>query len=294
VDPNCIAAQVNLGLAYFKTGQFENAITPLEAAAKDGVDSDQVHTLLGMSLFSLKRYSSAASHFNVLFARKPENTMRQYFLAESYVRSSDTAKLARLFDGLQDKAPNSPVVHMLAGERYDEMNRVTDAIGEFKLAVRDASEMPFIHFGLGYFYWEEHRFDQAQEEFLKETRVPNGEAEQAKGYLADIALRSGDLARAEDLVRDALHGDPAVRIAHYDLGVILTGQNKSNEAIQEFTEAIRLDPTRPDAYYRLAKIYMQLGEREHSRELLAKVSEIHSSEHVPLKESLSVSPSANK
>jgi Flp pilus assembly protein TadD len=182
---------------------------------------------------------------------------------------------------------------MLAGERYDEMNRVTDAISEFKQAAQDAPEMPFVHFGLGYFYWEEHRFDLAEEEFLKETRVPNGEAEQAKGYLADIALRNGDLPRAENLVRAALRGDPAVRIAHYDLGVILTGQNKSNEARHEFSEAIRLDPTRPDAYYRLAKIYMQLGEREHSRELLAKVSEIHASQHVPLTESLSV-PASTK
>jgi tetratricopeptide (TPR) repeat protein len=291
-DPRCIAAQVNLGLAYFKTGQFESAVTPLEAAADEGLDSDQVHTLLGMSLFSLKRYSSAATHFNILFARQPENQMLQYFLAESYVRSSATRELAGLFDVLQARSPNSPVAHMLAGERYDEMNRTEDAISEFKRAVQNAPEFPFLHFGLGYFYWEERRFDQAEQEFLTETRIPNGEAEHAKGYLADIALRNGDLSKAENLVRDALRGDAAVRIAHYDFGVILAGQNKPNEAKHEFSEAIRLDPARPDAYYRLAKIYLQLGDRKHSGELLAKVSQIHSSQYQPLTKSLSAAASS--
>src|SRR5579862_6038965 len=87
IDPHCAPASINLGLAYFKSSNFQDAIPPLENALRDGTDSDQVHTLLGMSFYSLHRYKEAGSEFEVLFKREPSNTTLQYFLAESYMSS---------------------------------------------------------------------------------------------------------------------------------------------------------------------------------------------------------------
>jgi tetratricopeptide (TPR) repeat protein len=292
IDSDYIPAQVDLGLAYFKTAQYTNAIAWLEKAAGQGVDSNQIHTLLAMSLYSTKQYRPASLHFKVLFDREPANTSAQYFLAESYLRSHRSRELSELFRELETKSPNSPIIHMIAGERYDQLDRVPEALDEFKRAAAMDPRIPFVHFALGYLYWEQHQFDKATTEFRQEIRVPNGEADQANGYLADIAFHS-DERSAEQLLRSAAANDSNVRIAQYDLGIIRSKQKRLREAAAYFSKAIELDPQRADAYYRLAKVCRELGEAERANQLLRKVTALHTSEHVSITRTIAPAPPAS-
>ena len=40
--------------------------------------------------------------------------------------------------------------------------------------------------------------------------------------------------------------------------------------------AVKLDPTQPDAHYRLARLYSQLGQKEKAAQEFAKTKELHS------------------
>ena len=168
IDPHCVAAQINLGLAYFKADDFQNAIPPLESAGHEGVDSDQVHTLLAMSLYAVHRYVPASRHFEVLFERQPTTLTLQYLLSECYMRSHQVDRLPGFLEKLQAVAPDSPVIHMLAGEQYDRLGQTDKAVSEFLQVEAAAPDLPMVHFALGYFYWEQHLFDQAAEQFEDE------------------------------------------------------------------------------------------------------------------------------
>ena len=282
IDPHCAPAQINLGLAYFKSNDYEHAIPPLGQAVNEGVDSDQVHTLMAMSLYALHRYEAASRHYEVLFTRQPTNTMREYFLAESYMRSHQTDRLPGFMQQLKAAAPDSPVIYMLAGEQYDRLGQTDKAIDEFRKADVAAPKMPMVHFALGYFYWEQHLLDKAAEQFRAEAGLKDGEVSQAKAYLGDIALSDGKDAAAERMLRESLAIDPIVRIAQYDLGVICAQAKKPSEAIEHFESAVRLDPQRADAYYQLARVFGKLGKRDQQRALLAQVKQLHETEHATL------------
>jgi tetratricopeptide (TPR) repeat protein len=282
IDPHCLAAQINLGLAHFKSNDYEHAIPPLEQAVEEGVDSDQVHTLLAMSLYALHRYEEASRHYEVLFIRQPANTMLEYLLAESYMRSHQTDRLPGFMQRLQGTAPDSPVIYLLAGEQYDRLGQTDKAIDEFLKAEADAPSMPMVHFALGYFYWEQHHMDKAAEQFQAEAGLKDGEVSQAKAYLGDIALSDGKDVAAERMLRESLAIDSMVRIAQYDLGVICAQAMKPSEAIQHFESAVTLDPQMADAYYQLARVYGKLGKRDQQRALLAQVKQIHETEEATL------------
>jgi tetratricopeptide (TPR) repeat protein len=290
IDPHCMPAQINLGLAWFKSGNFEKAIPPLESAAQEGADSDQVHTLLAMSYYPLHRYAEAGRQFEVLYERKPDNTTVQYLLAESYMRSHQTGELPGLVQRLYAVSPDSPVVHMIAGEQYDRLDRTVDAIREFQLAEAHAADMPLVHFSLGYFYWEQHHLPEAAREFQLEADLKNGEAAQATGFLGDIALKNGNRAEAETLLRKSVQLENDVRIAHYDLGVICAEKKQGAEAVEHFQAAIALDPKSVDAYYQLAMVYRQLGQTDQQRTLLAKVSQMHAEERQSVVNTISREP----
>jgi len=283
-------AQINLGLAWFKSGSFEKAIPPLESAAQEGADSDQVHTLLAMSYYSLHRYTEAGRQFEVLYEREPNNTTVQYLLAESYMRSHQTDELPGLVERLYAVSPDSPAVHMLAGEQYDRLDRTADAIHEFQLAEAQAPDMPLVHFSLGYFYWEQHQLPEAVREFQLEADLKNGEAAQATGFLGDIALKNGNQAEAELLLRKSLQLEKDVRISHYDLGVICAQKKQGAEAAEHFQAAIALDPKSVDAYYQLAMVYRQMGQTDQQRTLLVKVSQMHEEERQSVGNTISRQP----
>ncbi|MGC2403718.1 MAG: tetratricopeptide repeat protein [Acidobacteriaceae bacterium] len=279
IDPHCLPAKINLGLAYFKSADYGHAIPPLQQAASQGVDTEQVHTLLAMSFYALHQYEPASRQFEVLFERQPGNIMLQYLLAESYMRSHQTDPLPALLGRMQAATPDSPVIYMLAGEQYDRLGQTDKAIAELLKAEAIAPEMPMVHFALGYFYWEERLTDKSQAEFQAETQIKDGEAAQAKGFLGDLALNGGDDAKAEQLLRESVTEDAQVRIAQYDLGVISARKHDSAAAVRYFQAAIALDPQRADAYYRLATLYRELGEHDRQREMLAKVEQLHKVEH---------------
>jgi tetratricopeptide (TPR) repeat protein len=146
--------------------------------------------------------------------------------------------------------------------------------------------MPLIHFGLGYFYWEQRLFDQAAAEFQREIDL-GGNGAAAMAYLGDIALRKGNPAKALALLQDALRQNPKIRIAHYDLGIVYTKEKKYGQAEKELKRAIAIDPNNADGYYRLAQLYRLEDKGELERAMLAKVARLHESERSTLMDEIS-------
>jgi Flp pilus assembly protein TadD len=65
-----------------------------------------------------------------------------------------------------------------------------------------------------------------------------------------------------------------IRLAHLDLGILLANRSDTEEAARHFREAIRIDPSRPDAHYHLGKLWRSLGRDEEADSEFAKVKEL--------------------
>jgi Tfp pilus assembly protein PilF len=62
------------------------------------------------------------------------------------------------------------------------------------------------------------------------------------------------------------------------MGAILTEQKRYQEALAALLRAERLDPSQPDAHYRLAHLYRDMGNNAASQKEFAKVRELHQKE----------------
>jgi predicted Zn-dependent protease len=99
---------------------------------------------------------------------------------------------------------------------------------------------------------------------------------QAYLYLGDIALHTNDDKAAEPLLQKSLQLQSEDRLAYFDLGCIYADQNRNREAVAALLHAVQLDPTQPDAHYRLARLYTVLGQKEQAAQEFAKTKELHS------------------
>jgi tetratricopeptide (TPR) repeat protein len=66
-----------------------------------------------------------------------------------------------------------------------------------------------------------------------------------------------------------------IRIAYLDLGEILSQKKQYPEAIKAYARAAELDPTQPDAHFRLARMYQKTGQAEKAKAEFAKTQELH-------------------
>ena len=93
-------------------------------------------------------------------------------------------------------------------------------------------------------------------------------------------MRSG-IRRPKSHLRRALAFDANMRLAHLDLGIVLAAKNDPDEAARHFREAIRIDPSKPDAHYRLGRLWSSLGRQQEAQAEFEKVKKLAAEEPPP-------------
>jgi tetratricopeptide (TPR) repeat protein len=95
---------------------------------------------------------------------------------------------------------------------------------------------------------------------------------------------------AVPLLEKALHLHNDIRIAHLDLGAILTEQGRYPAAIVALKRAVELDPEQPDAHYRLGRVYQATGNQAAAQKEFAKVRELHDKAEEDVARKMSAAP----
>jgi len=89
---------------------------------------------------------------------------------------------------------------------------------------------------------------------------------------------SGDVAKVETLLRNALTLDPAFAEAHLQLGLLHSRQQNHAAAVQEYERAIKFNASLRLAHYRLGQALIQVGEEQRGKEQLEIWSQMRSME----------------
>jgi len=270
LDPTLPGINLNIGLAWFKLGDFGQAI----AAFDKEPPSDRVTTLVGMSYFGLAQYKEAAARLRPLADTQPENTELVYLLAKCYVWARDTDAGMALFQKLLERDPDSAAVHMLMGEAFDAQFKADEATKEFEVAAKNSPALPDVHFGLGYLYWKQKRYEDAGREFRAELKN-NPRHGRALAYLGDTEMKAGNNPEAMVLLKKAVEEQKGQRLAHLDMGMIYQLDKRKEQAVAEFREAIRCDASDYDAHYRLARLLKEMGRKAEADSEFAIVQKLH-------------------
>lgn len=270
LDPTLPNLYLNLGLAYFKQGDFPQAL----AAFQKEPASDRTVTLIGMSQFGLGQYKQAAATLQPLSESQPDNSELSYLLAKCHLWAGQYDQAMEMFRRLLVRDPDSAPVHMLMAEAMDADDRQKEATEEFLAAVKANPKQPEAHFGLGYLYFKQKMYPEAERELQTEL-ANNPEHALSVAYLGDIMLRDGRRAQSLTMLKRAETLDNNLHVVHQDLGIYYQEQSQLDLALHEFQEAVRTAPDNYDAHYRLARIYKQMGQTANAEKEFAIVQKLH-------------------
>jgi len=172
-----------------------------------------------------------------------------------------------LFKRMIDATPDNYMAHFNLGNLYSRINRIDDAISNYTAALEEEPNYADAHNNLGGIFLDQKRYDEAIAHYRAALRIdtePLRYLNLANG-LADAASARHDtklFAEAVQNFRQALQLNPDSSQAHHNLALTWQAQGRADEALEEFEQAARLYSNRVDTWTQLGLCYAQRNKME--------------------------------
>ena len=293
LDPRMPGLRLNLGLALFKAGEYQQAIVNMEPLLKARPDDQQLAIIIGMSQYGLGHFADASRMLKQASGRDPQNRTLLLTLAHSCLLSNQYPCVLEAYHQLIELNAESAEVDMLVGEALDQMKDPEGAIREFRAAVKANPREPNVHFGLGYLFWTKAQYPEAAEEFRKEI-ANDPRHHQAMLYLADAEIQMGEMEGAQARLEQIGAIEPNNALQHLDLGIVYAESGRKEAARTELETAVKLAPNNVNAHYRLARLYRSMGKAAEAKVEFDKASSLNKAEDDRLLKIMSTVPSGKQ
>jgi tetratricopeptide (TPR) repeat protein len=269
--------QRNLGIAYFRAGQYKPALPLLQSFAESSPGFQSL-SLTGLDLFALDRFADAAHYLERANTMHPNDLQTLDMLGKAYLRTKNYAGVTSVFRQIIAIDPTSAAAHVMMAMADDKLYREDDAIKEFEAAAAADPKYPGIHSGLGVIYWRNDNIDAAEREFRKELVLyPNDPI--ANCTLGRILRRRNQPASAVPFLEAALAVNPDYFDALMELGECQILLNHPADAVQALRKAIALEPKNADAHYVLGTALSKTGQAQEGARERSICAQLRSKEH---------------
>lgn len=251
-----------LGIAYYRKGDFLHA-SPLlqEAFTRDPKDAD-VAQLLGLAYYLSGRPADAIAPLERLRASGPQaNIDAAYVLSLCYALNREFDKARSSFASLYAVPADSAAAHVILAAMLVRQGLDPVAEQEAKAALALNASVPQGHFVLGEVSFYRADYEKALGEFQQEIRL-NPAFAPARTRAADAESHLGRAVEAEmeserSMWLDSTTSEPLIVLAK-----TLLNQGRNEQAERTLLRALALDPNSYTAHFLLGQAYRHLGKTE--------------------------------
>lgn len=271
-QPDLKGLSHELGIVYYKKGDYPKAITNLKKALVEDPGDNEALQLLGISNYLAGRPADAIGPLEKVQTWYPSaNVDASYILGICYMQTKDYASARKAFAKMFAVSPDSAASYLFASRmmlRFD-----FDVVAEeyAKKAVELDPKLPLAHSLLGEIYLYKSRIPEATEQFQKELELNPGDA--AVYYkLADAYTRAQNYEDAEKLLQRSIWLDATSTGPFILMGKVLEKKGESALAVRALQRALAMDPNNPIPHHLLGLAYRELGRTDDAEREL-KLSE---------------------
>jgi tetratricopeptide (TPR) repeat protein len=231
------------------------------------------HVKSGIYHFYRNEFKQAVDFFTKALKDDPtvgesDRRTARYFLTQTYIHSAerlaasgDLAGAARDFVRATEVSPEFPDIRYSLGRTYEALDRVDDAIEQYKLAIASNAQYDHAHTALAFCLLRANRHEEAVLAFdavlalrMRRLSEPHGKGVQR--------LREDMAAEAEEFFREAFLAAPNKFEAHYRSALSLLKSEQYEKALVDLDEAIALGPKYGDLHNFRGVALCELGRVE--------------------------------
>jgi len=249
LQPGYPSAELNLALAYYKTGQTETAAGMLEKVHRAAPEELQPVLLLADCRLGMGQNKKVIELLTPFAERRPDDLAIAYLLGTALVRDDQPARGQVLVDRILRHGDSAETWLLLGTAKLNA--------GDFPAALADLAKAVDLNSNLPDVY----------------------------SYYGQALLRTGDPAGATAAYRKALAANPYDFTANLQLAVLLTEDEKIAEALACLGRAQQVRPNDLAVRYQLAAIALHDGKLDAARrdlESIVKEAPRYTEAHVAL------------
>lgn len=261
-QPAAKGLQHELGAAYYRQGDYGNAIAALQKALTENPRDNEAVQLLGLSYYLSQRPAEAIPELEkVQTWYASANVDAAYILGICYIQTKDYPKARVAFAKMFDVPADSASGYLFTARMLlrQDFGAVAEEYG--RKAVTLDPKLPLAHQLLGELYLYESRIDEAIAEFKKELEINPGYAT-AYYKLADAYSRAQKFDEAERLLQRSVWLDPTATGPYILLGKVLERKGEAQLAVRALERALAMEPNNPVPHHLLGQAYRDLGKNE--------------------------------
>jgi tetratricopeptide (TPR) repeat protein len=256
-------------------------VTAVEKILVRAIDADPKSSdllLLAARLFFLDRDPrNAVIAFKKSEKIKPLASPDRFTLAMSYIGVGRGEWARPELARLASETPASPLYpYWLARIDYDQRNYAA-AIERLREVVKKSPNYLKAWDVLGLSLEGDGKLEEAIASYKEAVRINREQKPQSAWpplNLGTLYTKMDRLKDGEAMLREAVGYEAKLGKARYSLGVNLRKQNKDDEAIAEFRQAVECDHNAPEPLYALSQVYRSRGDTKASEDALARFKEL--------------------
>ena len=211
-------------------------------------------------LYQSGRLQQAEAQAQALLGAYPKAPVLYNIIGLCQQQQGRLREAAASFRKLLAIDPAIAEIHFNLGVLQTQLNDQKAAVASYRKALQLKPSLPSVHFNLGALLQGQGFLKEAAQHYQKAVDLVPRFFE-AFGNLGAVLQLQGRLDEAEECYRKglAIHADAH---GHFNLGTVLYGLGRHQEAVQEFRAAVSLDPDVAEAWNSLGETLRDRGEME--------------------------------
>ena len=276
--PETKGLQYQLGVAYYRKGDFAQAQAALARAMEEDPQNREAVQLRGLSLVQMGRPAAAIPYLKQVQSWMGSvNVDAVYVLGLCYVHTQNYDEARRSFAQMYGVPPDSAQAHlflarMLLRQGYDPV-----AEQNAQQAAAMDPKLPLVHYLLGEFYLYKSNVPKAVEEFEQEQKL-NPAYAGTYDRLGDSYSRVGRYDDAQRALQRAILLDATATGSYILMGKVLIKKKDFASATTYLQKALRMDPSNYISHHLMGEAYRGLGRVAEADQELKKSEQLQASQ----------------
>jgi tetratricopeptide (TPR) repeat protein len=238
-------------------------------ALEDRPEPGHLLKALGAASFQNRHYLEAAMAYKRAERLIGLDETSRFTMATAYIALGREHWARPELERLAEEYPDNALYPHWLARVYYAYQWFDQAILQLNKALELAPRFAPAHDRMGLCLEGLGRTDEALEAYRRAIRLERSLGQRSPWtlyHLGSLLHDLGELAKAESVLEEALDVDSELADAHYELGLVLSKQQKGDRAVRALQQAVELDPANPQPHYALAQVYRKLKDKEKALE----------------------------
>jgi tetratricopeptide (TPR) repeat protein len=273
-NPEMHGLSHELGVAYYKKGDYLKAIEELKKAQAENPKDAEAAQLYGLSAYLAGRPGEAVPALEKVQTWFPNaNVDAAYILGVCYIQLKDYPKARGAFAKMFNVPPDSGAAYLFTARMLLRQDFGPVAEEYAQKAVTIDPKLPLAHNLLGEVHMFHSRIPEAIVAFQKEIELNPGYAN-AYYKLADAYSHIQKYDDAEKLLQRSIWLDSTSSGPYILMGKVLQKKGEPELAVRALQRAVAMDPNNPMTHHLLGQAYRNMGREEEAVRELGAAGEL--------------------